>query len=455
MKNRFNLANFYIDTLSTAVTLTYATSWETTIPLNTTPSVTDGKEFFIIFNPLDSVTRQVLRVFRTWSTIKCYNKYITNNATFSAWAQVQINDVAELFNVLYENTDDFWLAKVLSWLNLNVNWWLIRYNNTDVSISDITLALPNATPNIYIVFDYSDWTLKYVTTLSWFVWIVLAECATSWWAITGLTDKRRENLGVIYNTSIYFDIVSWELVLKDNSISTAKIQDSAVVTDKIANLNVTEWKIANWAVSANKIWSNAVTTDKIMNNNVTIQKLEWVSWTPAISQYYGTDVLWNLWFHNTTGSVGAVDIIEEVPAGTIDGVNPIFTLSQSPSDAEAVWIYINWAIQYKTTHYTIVDKTITFITPPSIGVTIVAKYIHSIGIVCANPTTTTWDIMYRDSWGIFTRLWIGATGYVLKVVWWLPARWPETGWGWGAIDWWDSASLYGGTTSIDWWDSTY
>ncbi len=48
----------------------------------------------------------------------------------------------------------------------------------------------------------------------------------------------------------------------------------------------------------------------------------------------------------------------------------------------------------------------------------------------------TGDIYYRNSWWAFTRLGIWSTDNVLKVSWWLPARWAASwGWFWTTVPW--------------------
>lgn len=50
---------------------------------------------------------------------------------------------------------------------------------------------------------------------------------------------------------------------------------------------------------------------------------------------------------------------QEVPAGTVNGVNKIFTLSQFPVNAAGVSFYIDGVIQIQGTDYTISGQTIT------------------------------------------------------------------------------------------------
>lgn len=59
------------------------------------------------------------------------------------------------------------------------------------------------------------------------------------------------------------------------------------------------------------------------------------------------------------------DFKEEVPTGTVDGVNDTFTLSVSPVDI--VSLSMNGRPLKYTTDYTVVGTTLTIISPPAIG----------------------------------------------------------------------------------------
>lgn len=70
-------------------------------------------------------------------------------------------------------------------------------------------------------------------------------------------------------------------ILRDLSLTTAKIDDLAVTTDKIASDAVTQAKLASDSVSTDKIVDEAVTTAKVADESVTSLK---VDATPAIER---------------------------------------------------------------------------------------------------------------------------------------------------------------------------
>lgn len=66
----------------------------------------------------------------------------------------------------------------------------------------------------------------------------------------------------------------------------------------------------------------------------------------------------------------------ETPAGTVDGVNGDFTLTNTPNPAGALMVFVDGLLHTQDTHYTLSGKTISFIAPyqPEAGQTIFATY---------------------------------------------------------------------------------
>ena len=63
MKQRYAQANFYTTTMQSGVALTPSTSGRTQIPLDALPNIADNKYYHIIYNPSDTTTRFVVRVY--------------------------------------------------------------------------------------------------------------------------------------------------------------------------------------------------------------------------------------------------------------------------------------------------------------------------------------------------------------------------------------------------------
>jgi hypothetical protein len=64
---------------------------------------------------------------------------------------------------------------------------------------------------------------------------------------------------------------------------------------------------------------------------------------------------------------------DETPTGDVDGVNTDFVLTNTPKDS-SLKVYVNGSRMRLTEDYTVVDKTITFITPPPSGSIILTDY---------------------------------------------------------------------------------
>lgn len=76
-----------------------------------------------------------------------------------------------------------------------------------------------------------------------------------------------------------------------------------------------------------------------------------------------------------TGSLSWFSYLSEVPTGTVNGINNTFTISQTVfTNSED--IYINWLLQYPTTHYTLTGTSLVFVTPPAIGSNLFAKWTY-------------------------------------------------------------------------------
>lgn len=72
------------------------------------------------------------------------------------------------------------------------------------------------------------------------------------------------------------------------------------------------------------------------------------------------------------GSVGTPDFKEEVPTGTVDGVNTAFTLSASCT--EMLSLTLNGRPLKLTDDFTVAGTALTLVSPPAIGQELYAIY---------------------------------------------------------------------------------
>jgi hypothetical protein len=84
----------------------------------------------------------------------------------------------------------------------------------------------------------------------------------------------------------------------------------------------------------------------------------------------GTGVSGNLAVFDATGGltdggpVTAGDEIEEIPGGTRDGLNTIFTLADTPKSGAPIALYMNGVLQRPTFDFAISGNTIYYAFPP-------------------------------------------------------------------------------------------
>lgn len=69
---------------------------------------------------------------------------------------------------------------------------------------------------------------------------------------------------------------------------------------------------------------------------------------------------------------------QEVPTGTVNGVNDTFTLSAIPVYSSTVMLYVNGILLIQGTHYTITNDTITMNVAPTSGQLLYAVYIRNV-----------------------------------------------------------------------------
>lgn len=83
----------------------------------------------------------------------------------------------------------------------------------------------------------------------------------------------------------------------------------------------------------------------------------------------------NDWEPQTPGAV-SINFVREVPAGTMNGVNAVFTLTFTPNPGASFTLWLNGVEQVPTTDYSISGATITYTVPPKSNDLMIAQYTH-------------------------------------------------------------------------------
>ncbi len=84
-------------------------------------------------------------------------------------------------------------------------------------------------------------------------------------------------------------------------------------------------------------------------------------------------------FYRIAGSTPSVTFVDgEIPSGTIDGINPAFSLAKTPVTGSALRVYKNGVLLEASLDYTLAGNAIIFINGalPNPGDTLLAYYRH-------------------------------------------------------------------------------
>lgn len=85
-----------------------------------------------------------------------------------------------------------------------------------------------------------------------------------------------------------------------------------------------------------------------------------------------------------TSDIISANAVDETPAGAVDSVNTVFTLSQTPV-ANSLQVFVNGLRQNLTEDYSRVGPTLTFVVAPTTGQEVRASYIVSLPIAGTQP----------------------------------------------------------------------
>lgn len=108
-----------------------------------------------------------------------------------------------------------------------------------------------------------------------------------------------------------------------------------------------------------------------------------------------------------SGSAGGTFSDGEVPSGSLDGVNNVFTLLNAPSPSVSLNVFRNGVLQVQGIDYTIVGQTISFFMPgsvPQVGDSLVASYRYSNPSSLPNPQVVCSSVGTATSASTLTQL---------------------------------------------------
>lgn len=280
---RFQADNFFVTTITNDQTLV---PWvDGVINALEVPNIEPWKLFYVIFRVDDINNRFTLPVYVENNQMKYKGYNVKSQFELKAYDTISLNDLAENFNYLFNNIDDIWTI-VKKWgLDILVYGWKIVKWWINIDIADTTITLPDNSSR-YIVFDYSDSTLKAVTSLDNLSHYCFAEVSTFGWEVTNIESKKSFNAWEIFsNTFFERNSSTWAIQIKEWSITKDDIDLSTLSTDDIP-----EWEINKYFTNPESYQTKANMKTNLDNpNNTTYPTTKAV--VDAIELAWGWDMM--------------------------------------------------------------------------------------------------------------------------------------------------------------------
>lgn len=210
-KSRYDFQNRYVTTLAQDHTLTPWVDW--ILPLVAVPTdIENGKLFFVVFNVEDPLKRFVLRTYMDNGVVKYHGYSVSTLTEVLKYDTVAVNDVAEIFNLLFSITDDFGTIDENWGLDINVYGGNVVIGNDLVVINDTPLTLEDNKTN-YVYIDYVDETIKVASVLP-DTYYLLSTIVTAAGSIVTKTINKGFNIQDYFNADFFEDNAKREKVIK-------------------------------------------------------------------------------------------------------------------------------------------------------------------------------------------------------------------------------------------------
>ena len=281
---RFQADNFFVTTITNDQTLV---PWvDGVINALEVPNIEPWKLFYVIFRVDDINNRFTLPVYVENNQMKYKGYNVKSQFELKAYDTISLNDLAENFNYLFNNIDDIWTI-VKKWgLDILVYGWKIIKWWINVDIADTTITLPDNSSR-YVVFDYSDSTLKAVTSLDNLSHYCFAEVTTFGWEVTNIESKKSFNAWEIFSNAFFErNSSTWAIQIKDWAIKKDDIDLSTLNSDDIA-----EWATNKYFKAEAQATLTDVNNKKHTHSNkavldwITQEQLNWYATRSELNNY--------------------------------------------------------------------------------------------------------------------------------------------------------------------------
>lgn len=216
MYKRYNWENLYVTALSQTM-LWISTSGdpleEFSFDVSQAP-VNDRNFIFVDFNNVEK--RDLIYSHRREGSKLFYYRHFRDMMGNGAaelqhndGTKVQINSVAQYFNFILNNTDDFGYVENYGTNKVKVWWWpsFVKWERKD--IDDVLLELPNGTNNI--VFDHAFEEFSHTQDTPAGTHTLLCEVVVTGWNTVEINDKRGKFLELLIDEDVFEFGSDWTL----------------------------------------------------------------------------------------------------------------------------------------------------------------------------------------------------------------------------------------------------
>lgn len=312
MFKRFQWENLYRTTLAWEIPAITSIDWSNNLDIFDIEVATAPKnsKWWIIIDFTNTSKRDLIYFHDvSWTTLKYYRKDRDLLLTWAIWEQheewaiAQINDVSEWIDYLFANVDDFWKVEDMSGNRAAIQGWKIDYWTTNiVTVSDLS-ATALADWTWYAVFNYSTWSLAFVSSFDSSIHLKLATVIVASSEISSITDDRHtyvfKNRSVLDKLSESGGNLLFDGVPIGGGAGTGDVVwPSSSVTDNIVTFdNITgkvikdSWKSIKTTLNDS---DNEVPTSKAVVDYTTLQKQD-----PDIVSIY-PDTNYDRWYYSDT-----------------------------------------------------------------------------------------------------------------------------------------------------------
>lgn len=327
-----------------------------------------------------------------WGTSINYNSF-----SFAWSTTYDINSIvtvgSNIYKCLVSHQSTVFAADLANGYWLSIGWGT-GTNPINITVGNVA---PIA-PWVLLGDVYIDYATGDIYVWDWAVWNLNGWGGSGW--VNYVTAPTTVGDKLTFSVGVNADLMDETTIDWDSGSETLSFPSTVTVdmngTTNIVNANITNLTISGSVIGANTAWIEDfvwdwVTTIFTLANLPASDAFVWVSGNGVFSQdgvaldytVSGLNVTFNtaptlgykVQIHYIQSLWTPLSFLSQVPTGTVDGVNDTFAIANAVN-TNSESIYINGLLQYPTTHYTLTGTSLVFVTPPSIGDNLFAKWVY-------------------------------------------------------------------------------